>query len=111
LEAGIRNNIAFMMIFANKAAAYITNVINRKFANSNINFKYTILPISYHNYDKYADVAFKQVGSGYSFLVPALALGFTQRDLGNIKDLENDVLKLGEKLIPLSTSYTQSASN
>jgi hypothetical protein len=27
--------------------------------------------------------------------------------LVGLKELENDVLKLGEKLIPLSTSYTQ----
>ena len=42
--------------------------------------------------------------------MPALAMGLSQRDLGNLKDLENDVLKLGEKLIPPSTSYTQSAN-
>jgi hypothetical protein len=110
LEAGVRGNIAFMMIFANKAAAYVTNMLNRKFANGNINFTYRILPVSYHNYDKFADNAFKFVGSGYSFLMPAVAFGLSQRDLGNIKDLENNVLKLGEKLIPPSTSYTQSAS-
>ena len=34
----------------------------------------------------------------------------SQRDLCNLKELENDVLKLGEKLIPLTSSYTQSAS-
>ena len=111
LEAGVRSNIAFMMIFANKAAAYITNTLNRKFANGNINFTYRILPISYHNYDKFADSTFKLIGSGYSFLMPAIAFGLSQRDLGNIKDLENNVLKLGEKLIPPSTSYTQSASD
>lgn len=111
LEAGIRGNIAFMMIFANKAAWYITNMLNRKFGNSNVTFKYTILPISMHNYDKFADASFKLVGSGYSFLMPALAMGLSQRDLGNLKDLENNVLKLGEKLIPPSTSYTQSAKD
>ena len=34
----------------------------------------------------------------------------SQKDLVNIKDLENDVLKLGDKLKPLSTSYTQTSS-
>ena len=34
----------------------------------------------------------------------------SQRDLINVKDLENDVLKLGDRLKPLQTSYTQSAS-
>ena len=109
LDASLRNDMAFMMILANKFSTYITNLLNTKFSNSNISFKYTILPITYHNYDKYVDTSFKLVGSGYSFLLPAIALGFTQKDLGNIKDLENDVLQLGKKLIPPSTSYTQTS--
>jgi hypothetical protein len=40
--------------------------------------------------------------------MPALAFGLSQKDFGNLKDLENNVLKLGEKLKPPSTSYTQS---
>jgi len=35
-------------------------------------------------------------------------MDLSQRDLGNLKDLENDVLGLGEKLRPLASSYTQS---
>ena len=108
LDASLRNDMAFMMLLANKFASYITNLLNRKFSNSNISFKYIILPITYHNYDKFVDTSFKLVGSGYSFLMPAVALGLSQKDLGNLKDLENNILKLGEKLIPPSTSYTQS---
>ena len=108
LDASIRNDMAFMMILANKFAAYVTNLLNSKFSNSNVLFKYIILPVTYHNYDKFVDTSFKLVGSGYSFLMPALALGLSQKDLGNLKDLENNILKLGEKLIPPSTSYTQS---
>ena len=108
LDASLRNDMAFMMLLANKFASYITNLLNRKFSNSNVSFKYIILPITYHNYDKFVDTSFKLVGSGYSFLMPAVALGLSQKDLGNLKDLENNILKLGEKLIPPSTSYTQS---
>ena len=108
LDASLRNDMAFMMVLGNKFAAYVTNLLNRKFSNSNVTFKYIILPITYHNYDKFVDTSFKLVGSGYSFLMPAIALGLSQKDLGNLKDLENNVLKLGEKLIPPSTSYTQS---
>ena len=49
--------------------------------------------------------------SGYSFILPALAMGLSQKELGNIKDLENDVLDLKEKLIPLSTAYTESGNS
>jgi hypothetical protein len=110
MPASLKNDTAFMMTIERKFAHFITNLINRKFANSNVSFKYTLFPITHHNFDTFADTAFKLAGSGYSFLMPTLALGLTQRDFGNLKDLENKVLLLGEKLIPPSTSYTQSAS-
>ena len=108
LETSINNDIALMMVLANKFSLFLTNLINRLYANSNLNFKYSILPISYYNESKYVDTSFKMATSGYSFLLPSLALGFSQRDLGNIKDLENEVLELDEKLIPLQTAFTQS---
>ena len=55
-------------------------------------------------------MTFKTASSGYSLLLPALVVGINQKDLINIKDLENDVLKLREKLIPPESSYTQSGT-
>ena len=40
--------------------------------------------------------------------MPAIAMGLSQKDLSSVKDLENDVLKLNQKLRPLATAYTQS---
>jgi hypothetical protein len=94
------------MYLANKFARFVTNIVNDNFANSNISFKYTILPITHQNEAKYIDTSFKLSSSGYSLLVPALAQGFSQKDLVNLKDLENDVLKLGDKLIPPANSFT-----
>ena len=48
----------------------------------------------------------KMASSGYSFLLPTIAAGLSQKDLMNVKTLENEVLKLGELLIPLESSYT-----
>ena len=110
IETSIKNDTALMMILGNKYAKFITNLINNCFGNSNITFKYTILPITYYNESTYITDSFKLAQSGYSFILPALALGFSQRDIGNIKELENDVLKLGEKLMPLASAYTQSAA-
>ena len=107
LETSLNNDLALMMYLANKFSRFITNVLNDTFGNGNITFKYTIMPISYYNAADFADTTFKLVGSGYSALMPALAFGLTQKDLVNIKDLENDVLKLGDKLKPLMSSYTQ----
>jgi hypothetical protein len=107
LQASLTNDLALMMYLANKFSSFITALINEQFANGNIDFKYTILPISWHNQSTYADTAFKMANFGYSFLMPAMAMGLTQRDLGNLKDLENFTLNLGQKLIPLQSSYTQ----
>ena len=110
LETSINNDMALMMTFARKLDNLITFILNDKFGNSNISFKYTILPITFYNESKYVDTALKMANSGYSFILPSVAVGISQKELGNIKDLENDVLKLKEKLIPLSTSYTESGN-
>ena len=111
LETSINNDMALMMMFARKVENLITYMVNFKFSNSNISFKYTMLPVTYYNESKYIDTALKMANSGYSFVIPAVALGVSQKELGNIKDLENDVLGLKEKLIPLSTSYTESGNS
>ena len=111
LETSINNDMALMMTFARKLDKLMTFVLNNKFGNSNITFKYTILPITFYNEQKYCDNALKMANSGYSFILPALAMGISQKELGNIKDLENDVLGLKEKLVPLSTAYTESGNS
>lgn len=107
LETSLEHDLAFMMYFANKASVYVSNVLNEKLGNANITFKYKIMPISHYNTSEFITDSYKLVGSGYSALLPALAFGMSQKDLPNIKDLENDILKLNEKLKPLETSYTQ----
>ena len=104
-ETSIKYDTAIMMYLANKFARFITNVVNSNFANSNINFKYTILPITHQNEAKYVDSSYKVATAGYSLILPALAQGFSQKDLVNLKTLENDVLKLPDKLIPPKTSF------
>jgi len=39
--------------------------------------------------------------------LPAIAADLSQKDLINLKELENDALKLTEILKPLSSAYTQ----
>ena len=107
LMTSIRNDISMMMILGNKYSRLLTFIINSLYANSNVNFKYIILPISYYDQSDYITDGFKLAQSGYSYIIPALALGITQKDLLNLKELENEVLDLMTKLIPLSSAYTQ----
>lgn len=110
IETSIKNDTALMMVLGNKYSTFITNLVNKLYSNTNINFKYSLLPITYYNESTYITDSFKLAQSGYSFLMPALALGLSQRDLGNIKDLENTLLNLGDKLKPLNSAYTQSGN-
>jgi len=111
LDSSLKNDLALMMHLANRFSVFVTNAVNKYYSNSNVTFKYQILPISYYNEKEYIENAFKLASSGYSFLLPALAMDLSQKDLGNIKDLENDVLGLGEKLRPLASAYTQSGAD
>lgn len=111
IEYSIKNDIALMMLLEDQYSKLITKVLNNNYSNSNISFKYQFLPISYQNSEDYLEDSLKLGNSGYSFIIPALAMGITQGDLVDLKNLENDLLNLQEKLLPLSTSYTQSGDN
>ena len=110
LDSSKKVDLAFIMPFATKMANFLTKIINGVFSNSNISFKFIVLPVTWQNQSEYLENSFKLVGLGYSVLIPAITLGINQKDLVGLKELENDVLKLGEKLIPLSSSYTQTNS-
>ena len=110
-DTSLNFDTAVMMTLANKFARFITNIVNNNFANSNVSFKYTILPITHYNEAKFIDGSYKLATAGYSLIIPALAQGLTQRDLVNLKDLENDVLELSDKLIPPKTSFTDNGSS
>ena len=105
----LRNDMALMMPIILKFQKFFTNVINKVFSNSSISFSYQILPVTWYNESDFVANAFKMASSGYSFLTPAIAAGTSQRDLLTLKNLENNVLKLRDALIPLSTSYTESS--
>ena len=111
LDNSIRNDMSFMMILMNKIARFVTDLVNGLFGNTNISFKYTILPITYYNQSEFITDSMKLAQAGYSYLLPSIAIGVGQRELLGIKELENEALGLRDKLIPLASSYTESAGN
>lgn len=110
LGTSLQEDVSLMMVLGNKIANFITAIVNSFYGNGTIQFKFHILPITYHNEQDMMNNYLKLANSGYSFLLPALACGISQKELGTLKDLENDVLNLRERLLPLATSYTQSGS-
>lgn len=108
LEQSINNDMALMMILAEKYSNFVANMVNKLYSNKDLSFTYKILPITWYNKEKEVEKGLSMANSGYSFLYPSVAMGFEQNELGNIKTLENTILNLQDKLIPLQTSYTQS---
>lgn len=108
IKYSLLNDTAYMMVLADKYSNAISSILNIKFSNNYITFKYQFLPITAYNGDEYVDTALKLGTSGYSFIMPALAMGLSQSDLVDIKSLETEVLGLDELLVPLASSYTQS---
>ena len=111
LKSSIQKDTAIMMVLANMFATWVSKVINDLYGNSRISFKYTIFPITEHNRSDFIDESFKLASSGFSFLLPALSLGLTQKDIVNLKTLESNVMGLNDLLQPLQSSYTQSANS
>lgn len=111
LDTSLQYDTSVMMVLGNKYSRFVSSVINQIYANSQIQFKYNILAITQYNEQDFISDSFKLAQSGYSFLLPALALGLSQRDLMNVKGLENNLLHLNDILIPLQSAYTQSSSS
>lgn len=107
VKTSIQYDISIMMVLGNQYEDFITQVINDLYGNRQINFKYTLLPVSHYNEEDFADKTLKLAQYGYSLLLPAIANGFSQRDLLNIKTLENELLNLTDILIPPQSSHTQ----
>lgn len=110
LPTSIKNDMALMMVLARKYARFISFIVNNLYANTSISFRYDILPVTWYNDSEYIADTLKLAQSGYSFLLPCIAAGLSQKDLVNLKHLENDALGLTELLIPLASSYTQSSN-
>lgn len=111
VETSIKNDLAFISPLIHKFETFITSLINSIFQDKAISYKYSILPVTYYTDKEYIDNAFKLASSGYSLLLPFIAMGFSQKDLTDIKELENNYLDLTNILIPLQTSYTQSSDS
>lgn len=72
------------------------------------NFIVSYLPISYRNREKMMDTYLKNAQYGYSKIIPQIAVGVKQRHFESLLYLENDLLKLDKRLVPLMSSHTLS---
>lgn len=67
----------------------------------------TILPITWYNEKDMIDKYLKAAQYGYSWILPYVALGKKQSTLLDTIYLEQDLLKLKDVMVPLSSSFTE----
>lgn len=111
IQTTLKNETSMMMSLANQFASLIARIINAAYGNSNLYFTYHMLPITLYNQEDYVKLYRDLASNGYSFMLPMVALGFSQNELLNLKTLENDILKLQDYLVPLKSSYTATAAD
>lgn len=107
----LQNDLSFISVLLEQQKAIIENILNMCFSSHKYYFTFNLLPITFYNQKDQISFANALVAMGYSYFYPAAVLGIGQKELMNLKDLENDVLKLGDKLIPLMSAYTKSAKD
>lgn len=107
MKYSLQNDLSFAMILANQYSTLITLVSNKLFSNKNITFKYKFLPVSWYNDTEYISNGLKLAAIGGSYLIPALAMGVSQGDIINLKEIENDVLNLEKVFVPLAQTQAK----
>lgn len=108
LDQSLKNDLSLMMNLADQFSQLFTYLLNTEIAKGTTTYSVAILPVSYYNTKDYIDQTHKLATTGYSYLLPAIASGLTQKEFLDIKVLENDILGLKDVLIPLSTAFTES---
>ncbi|MCY9737432.1 hypothetical protein M5X17_27405 [Paenibacillus alvei] len=111
---GLTNSIKTdeMIIFA--LLRQFERWLNRrlKFNAGNSNFRVNLLNITEFNKKEVFDSAIEAASYGFpTKTMAAAALGMSPSSLLNMTILENDILKLNEKMIPLTSSHTQSGKD
>jgi hypothetical protein len=107
LEQSLNNDLSLVMNLSEQFSRLFTYILNNTIGSNNVTYSFVILPLTFYNTKEYVDQTYKLATAGYSFLIPAIACGISQRQIVDLKVLENDVLNLKDSFIPLSTSYTE----
>lgn len=87
---------------------YLNTVCNKKIIK-NTKFVFSYLDTSYKNREKMIESYIEGATYGFSKIVPQVALGVKQRYIESLNAFENEVLNLGERMVPLQSSHTMSS--
>lgn len=112
LEKSVINDAASIRDLVLQFQNFFNNVIQEQFKSANnrkkYHFRFFMLETTIHNYLEIARIYREQVQLGYSKMLPQIALGNSQSMIMATLSFENNILKLGEMMIPPLMSSTMS---
>lgn len=107
VNASIQNDMTLILDIEEQFVNWITYQVNLRYSeNSKYYFEVSLLPISHYNRDKMLELYLKTAQFGYSKILVGIASGMKQSSLIDMMELENDILALHDKMIPLQSSHT-----
>jgi hypothetical protein len=111
LEKSILNDEAIMFNLLDKYQKRLNAILQVLFSNSDIEFKLSLPHLSIYNNERKQKMYKDMATNGYSKILPAIASGMTQTEFLSLNYYEENILNIGDKLIPVQSSNTQSSSN
>lgn len=110
LEKSIQSDESMMFILLKSYSAWLNQQIMTMFSSPKMSFSVWMPEISIYNREAKFDKFLKGAEFGYSKLLPFISMGIEVEDAINLLAFENDILKIQDKLIPLQSAHTASAS-
>jgi hypothetical protein len=111
LEKSVLNDEAIMFKLLDKYQNRLNAILQVLFSSRDIEFKLSLPHLSIYNNERKQKMYKDMATNGYSKILPAIASGMTQTEFLSLNNYEENILNIGEKLIPVQSSNTQSSSN
>jgi YD repeat-containing protein len=108
LKISVESDEAIMFILLGMYKRWLDNKLNYMVSVSTCFFEVFLPEVTIYNRQEVVDRFLAQAQHGYSKLLPPICSGIKQSTLINMINFEQDYLKIMDKLIPLSSSYTTS---
>ena len=109
LEKSIKNSEAIVRYLVNMYSTWLTKILNIVVKPGvKYDFEVWIPPVTVFNEEEMEEKFRTQATLGYSKLLPAIVSGVKQSSLLNLLTFENQFLNIGDMMIPLQSTHTQS---
>lgn len=107
ITQSITNDMSLVLGITEQFVNWLSYQTNLRYSeNSKYYFEVSILPISHYNRKDMLDIYLKTAQYGYSKILVGIVSGIKQSSFIDLMELENDILKLHDNMVPLQSSHT-----